>query len=151
MQRWIAAGVVALVLLLGGTYFAYRTYQHNRPQPVWVPLPINPELESAKRDEIIKDLKAKLSAPDLLIQVSKDLGLPQKWNLPSDAECAKEIANRLFIRPGDADSSIGSVPAIHIGIKGKVKESAVSGEIAMRLMEDVWKILGIEPPKKKGS
>jgi hypothetical protein len=151
MQRWIAAGVVAMMLLLGGTYFAYRTYQHNRPQPVWVPLPINPELESAKRDEIINDLKAKLSEPELLTKVSKDLGLPEKWNLPSDAECAKEIARRLYIRPGEADTPIGSVPAIHIGIKGKVKESGVSGEIATRLMDEVWKILGIEPPEKKES
>jgi hypothetical protein len=151
MQRWIAAGVVAMMVLLGGTYFAYRTYKHNRPQPVWVPLPINPELESAKRDEIIKDLKAKLSEPERLAKVSKDLGLSKKWNLPSDAECAKEIASRLFVRPGEADSPNGPVPAIHIGIKGKAKDSGVSGEIAMRLMDDVWTILGIEPPKKKGS
>ena len=33
-------------------------------------------------------------------------------------------------------------------LKGKAKESGVSGEIAMRLMDEVWKILGIEPPKK---
>ena len=46
---------------------------------------------------------------------------------------------------------MGKVPAIHIGVKGKAKESEVSGEIAMRLMDDVWKILGIKPPKKKQS
>jgi hypothetical protein len=152
MQRWIAAGVVAMMVLAGGLFGYYKmVYLPSRPQPVWVPLPINPELESAKRDEIIKDLKAKLSEPELLAKVSKDLGLPKKWNLPSDAECAKEIARRLFVRPGEADSSIGSVPAIHIGIKGEAKESGVSGEIAMRLMDEVWKILGIEPPKKKQS
>jgi hypothetical protein len=148
MQRWIAAGVVAMMLFLGGGYFAYRAYQQNRPHPVWVPLPINPELETAKRDEIIKGLLGKLKEPELLKNVSKDLGLSQKWSLPSDEECAKEIARRIFVRPGDADSPMGPVPAIHIGLSGKEKESKVTGEIAMRLMDDVWKILGIKPPKK---
>jgi hypothetical protein len=41
---------------------------------------------------------------------------------------------------------MGKVPAIHIGVNGKNKEREVSGQIAMRLIQDVWKILGIEPP-----
>lgn len=149
MQRWIAVGVVAMMLFLGGGYFAYRSYKQNRPHPVWVPLPIRADLESSKRDVIMKDLKAKLSEKESLVKVSKDLGLVQKWEFPSDEACADEIARRLFVKAGDADTPMGKVPAIHIGVNGKVKDSAVSGEIAMRLMEDVWKILGIEPPSKK--
>jgi hypothetical protein len=151
MQRWIAAGVVAMMLFLGGSYFAYRAYQQNRPHPIWVPLPINPELPSAKCKEIMDNLLAKLREPEVLIQVSKDVGLTKKWNLPTDEACAKEIERRLFVRTGDADTPKGKVPAIHVGVKGKVKESALSGEIAMRLMDDVWKILGIKPPEKKES
>jgi hypothetical protein len=44
---------------------------------------------------------------------------------------------------------MGKVPAILVGLTGKNKEREVSGEIAMRLMDDVWKILGVEPPPKK--
>jgi hypothetical protein len=44
---------------------------------------------------------------------------------------------------------MGKVPAIHIGVHGKRKESALSGKIAMRLMDDVWPILGIDPPPQK--
>ena len=32
----------------------------NRPQPIWVPLPIKAELPAAKRDEIIRKLKEAL-------------------------------------------------------------------------------------------
>lgn len=149
MQRWIAAGVVAMLLFLGGSYFAYRSYKQNRPHPVWVPLPINPELGVAKRDELINSLKTKLGTPEVLEKVSKDVGLTQKWNLPSDVECANELGKRLFVKEGDADTPTGPVPAILIGVSGKSKESGVSGQIAMRLMEDVWKILGIKPPPKK--
>lgn len=149
MQRWIVAGVVAMLLMGAGGYFALKTYKQNRPSPVWVPLPVNPELPMAKRDEIIADLKAKLSEREVLIQVSKDVGLIGKWGLVSDDAGAVEIGKRLFVRPGDADTPMGKVPAIHVGVNGKRKDREVSGQIAMRLMEDVWKILGIKPPGNK--
>ena len=140
-----------MMLFLGGGYFAYKTYKANQPHPIWVPLPINPELEIAKRDEIIKNLHEKLIEKDILLKVSKDLGLPKKLNLESDAECANDLGKRIYVKAGDADTPLGKVPAIHIGVKGKVRETTVTGEIAMRLMDDVWKILGIKPPAKKGS
>ena len=137
-----------MMLFSGGGWFAYRIYKQNRPHPVWVPLQINPELPVAKRDEAINELKTKLAKQELLIRVSRDVGLVSKWHLASDAEGARIIGERLFVKAGDADTPMGKVPAIHIGVKGKFKERGVSGEIAMRLMDDVWKILGIDPPAK---
>lgn len=148
MQRWILAGLLLAVLGLAGAWFARQKYRENRPHPVWVPLPINPELPPEKRDEVIKDLKEKLSERELLKKVSQDIKLPQKWNFTSDSEAAEDIAARLFVRAGDADTPKGKVPAIHIGVRGKSKEQKVSGEIAVRLMDDVWGILGVPPPKK---
>jgi hypothetical protein len=148
MQRWIAAGLVVMLLFLGGSYYGYKTYKQNRPHPVWVPLPIRADLESKERDKVINQLKEKLDDRELLLQVSKDVGLAKKWKLASDEAGADEIAARLFVKSGDADTPMGKVPAILIGVKGKNKESVVSGELAMRLMDDVWKILGITPPKK---
>ncbi len=152
MQRWIVAGVVAVLLFCGmgvGGLFAYRAYKQNRPQPIWVPMPINPELPTEKRDEIIEKLKTGLSKPGLLVKVSKDVGLVTKWELPSDEACAAEIGKRMFVREGEMDTPMGKVPAIHVGLAGKRKESEVSKEIVMRLMDDVWKVLGIDPPGKK--
>jgi hypothetical protein len=148
MQRWIAAGLVVLVLFLGGSYYAYRVYQENQPHPMWVPLPINPELEITKRDEVIKKLLHELTQPEILEKVSKDMDLTTQWGLPSDSQCAKELASRIFVKPGEADSPMGKMPAIHVGVKGKEKDSVETGKIAMRLMTDVWRILGIKPPEK---
>lgn len=149
MQRWIAVGVVAVLLLVGGGWFARRAYQQNRPQAMWVPLPINPELPLAKRDAIIQELKTKLSEQALLVKVSQDLGLTHKWQVASDAEGARKIRDSLFVRAGEMDTPMGRVPSINIGVTGKYKEHALAGEIAMRLMADVWQILGIPAPKER--
>jgi hypothetical protein len=149
MQRWIVAGVVAMLLMGAGGYFALKTYKQNRPAPVWVPLPINPELPVDKRDEIIAKLKTELSASDRLVRVSRDVGLVGKWKLASDEDGAAEVASRLFVREGEADTPNGKVPAIHIGVKGKRKEREVSGQIVMRMMDDVWDILGVDPPPRR--
>jgi hypothetical protein len=152
MQRWIVGGLVALMLLGAGLIAYYKlVYQPNKPAPVWVPLPIRVDLEIATRDKIIEDLKTKLSDEEVLRNVSKDVGLVKKWNLPSDHDGAREIGRRLFVRAGDADTPMGKVPAIHIGVAGNSREREVSGEIAVRMMKDVWKILGIKPPPEKGS
>ena len=139
---------MAVALVFGGGLFAVRAYKQNRPAPVWVPMPINPELPVAKVDEIVGKLKTDLSDEALLRKVSKDVGLTQKWELASDEEGAREIGRRLFVRSGEADTPMGKVPAIHIGLTGKRKEREVSGAVAMRLMDDVWKILGIKVPPK---
>lgn len=137
-----------MLIFCGGAFVAYKAYKQSRPAPVWVPLPINPELPTKKRDEVIKDLKDKLSDRELLVQVSRDVKAASKWGFNSDNLAAEEIADRLFVRAGDADTPMGKVPAILIGLNGKVKDRDLCGEIAVRLMQDVWKILGVDPPKK---
>ena len=150
MQRWIVFGVVAVLVVLGGGGFAYRTYKQNRPQPIWVPLPLNPELPAEKRTEIAAELKKSLTKPAVLIQVSKDLSLPKVLGVATDEAAANEVAQRMFVEVGEADAPTGGkVPSINIGIKGKRKDQDVSGKIAMRLMQDVWKTLGIKPPPQK--
>lgn len=148
MQRWIVLGVVAMALLVGGGALAYHQYKRNLPAPVWVPLPVNPQLPEARRDETARELRAKLCEGDLLLKVARDVGLAKKWNLPTDEEAAREIERRLFVRSGDADTAAGKVPAIHVGMNGANKDREVSGEITTRLMDDVWRIIGIKRPPK---
>lgn len=150
MQRWILSGLVVVILVLGGGGFAYKTYKQNRPHPVWVPVPINPELPGDKRTEIARDLKDQLMKPEILIQVSRDLELPKAWLLPTDEVAADEVAKRLFVNVGEIDTPAGiKVPTINIGVTGMTKDRAVSEKIAMRLMDDVRKIIGIKPPPKQ--
>jgi len=135
-----------MVLLVGGGWYARHTYQQNRAHPMWVPMPINPALPLATRDAIIRDLKTQLSDQTLLVRVSRDVGLTSKWHLASDEEGAVKIREELFVRAGEADSPMGKVPSINIGITGKFKDRDISSAIALRLMTDVWKILGLPAP-----
>jgi hypothetical protein len=153
MQRrivlWIAV-VVAVMFLAGGAgLLAYRSYKQNLPAPVWVPLPINPQLPDAKRDEIIEKLRKELAEPAILDPICKELGLARAWELPTDAAAADRIRQRMFVRAGEADTPMGKVPAIHFGMNGINKERDLSGRIAVRMMDDVFKLLDIKPPPKQ--
>jgi hypothetical protein len=149
MQRWIVAGLVAMLLVVGGTGYAYRSYQQNRPSPVWVPMPLNPDRSQTEHETVARELKGKLDTPEILTRVSKDLNLAKAWGLASDTEAADEIARRLFVKVGEVNTPTGTAPAINVGVDGPVKDRELSAKIAMRLMEDVWKIVGIKPPVTK--
>ncbi len=139
--------VVGMMLVVGGGGYAWWNHKQNRPAPVWVPLPINPERTDDERATAARELKGKLDSPGILIQISKDLDLTHKWNLPSDEAAASEISKRLFVRIGEADTPMGKVPSINVGVDGKVKEMKVNGEIATRLMKETMKLFGIKSPQ----
>ncbi len=152
MQRWILFSFVVITLLIVGGGFAYKNYKQNRAHPVWVPLRINPELPLEKQNEIAKALKSGLSNPEVLLKVSMDLNVPKALGLKSDEQAADVIASRLFVNVGKASSPNGiEVPAINVGVKGIEKDQEISGKIAVRLIQDVWKILGIDPPAQNGN
>lgn len=102
-----------------------------------------------ERDETIKQLNTKLHDPALLQKVVEDVGLTEKWDVESKREAVQRLSGLVFVRMGDMETPMGSVPAVHIGVSGKVKERELSGKIAVRLMQDVWKILGVQPPAEK--
>lgn len=147
MQRWIAIGVVMVALILGGGAFGYWTIKQNRPAPIWVPLGVRTDLDYEKRKEIAGELKSKLLAPEVLAGVSKDLNLAKEWGLASETAAADELGKRLFVEAGEMDTPTGKAPSLNVGVRGKLKEKPVSEKIAVRLMKDVAKILGIEPNK----
>jgi hypothetical protein len=147
MQRWILIGVVVLGLVFSGGMFTYWQYRQNRAEPVWVPLPVNPELPLEQRDTMIKHLKTALSEKERLVNISRELSLPGKLQLKSDDAVAEELASRLFVKVGEFTTPKGTIPTVNIGVDGAHKEVKISLEIANRIMQDVWKILGITPPK----
>ena len=149
MQRWIAIGLVVVLLAVGGAGYGLHLYKQSRPHPVWVPMPINRELTEENGREIAKDLKAKLGDKARLTLVSQELGLAKLWELPSDDAAASEISERLFVDLGEMDTPTGKVPSINIGVRGPVKDKQISEKLAMRLMQDVRKLLGIKPPLAK--
>jgi hypothetical protein len=149
MQRWIVLGVVGIILTAGGAMLALRQYRQNRPAPVWVPMPLNSEVPEEKIKALVKDLKEKLSKPEVMLKVSKDLSLSSKWSLASDDAAAKELTKRLFVKIGETEAKDGKVPSLNIGVSGPEKDREISTNITKRIMQDVWPILGIKPPPSK--
>lgn len=148
MQRWIVVGVLALMLVVCGGGYAYWNHKQNLPSPMWVPVAVRADFPKDAQEQTVRELRDKLNNPELLAKVVQEMGLKQKWGLSSDREAEEQLAGRIFVRMGEVKSPIGVVPALHVGVSGKRKERELSGEIAVRLMEDVWKILGIHPPPK---
>jgi|GEM_PF-6394408 len=60
-----------------------------------------------------------------------------------------EIKSRLIVRLGATPNKMIRFPTIDVGIRGKAKERVVSEKIAMLLIQNVYAILGIEPPPAK--
>jgi len=97
----------------------------------------------------VKLLKQKLGEHALLVQVSKDVGLAKKMKLASDEEAANALGKRLFVELGKADSPVGKVPSLNVGLNCKVKEFKTMGEVVNRLRKDVFRILDIPEPRKQ--
>lgn len=136
--------MVAVFLLIGGGGVAYWNYKQGRPCPMWVALPLNPQLSVERREEAAKDLKTKVGTKEILARISKDLNLTKKWRMASDDESVAELGRRLFVKVGEMDSPMGTVPSINIGVQGSRKDKGVSEEIATHLMADVKKLLKAE-------
>jgi len=141
--------VVAIILMAAGGAYGVRVIKQNRDHPIWVPLPINPELTGEQRSEIAKDLKAKLETPENLVAICKDLKLAEKWRMNSDEEAAQALKQRFFVKVGEMASGIAVVPSLNIGVAGKQKEKELSTEITMRLMQDVRDLIGANLPPQE--
>ncbi|MCF7674431.1 MAG: hypothetical protein K9N23_08035 [Akkermansiaceae bacterium] len=143
MQRWIVAGLVFVVLLMGGGYFAYRTYQQNRTTRIWLPLPMS-EVAVEQRRETTTLLKKRLSDPLLMEVVCKDSGYAKTMGFASDEEGSKDLLKRFFCEIGTTPD--GKLPAINVGFSCKVKDFSKMGPVTNRLRKDILRILGLPEP-----
>ncbi|MCX6846920.1 MAG: hypothetical protein NTU84_10270 [Verrucomicrobia bacterium] len=149
MQRWLLIGGAALLLLFGiGLPTAYHLYKQGRPHPVWLPIPVKPEAPYAETQRIVHSLDAKLSDRKNLIRITRELDLKSKWDMSDDEQVVDEILARLYVKQGDMDTPMGKIPAIHVGLRGTNRDREVSYALLDALLPDVWKVLGIDPPKK---
>jgi hypothetical protein len=140
MQRWLLIGVAIVLLLFGaGLPTAYHFYKQSRPHPVWLPIPTSLNASIEDVDNLMENLS----------RIGRELDLKDKWGMDSDEEVVDEIVSRFYVKRGDMDSPMGKLPAIHVGLRGTNRDREISTAIVNKLIPDVWKILGVEPPKKR--
>ncbi|MGJ8642604.1 MAG: hypothetical protein ACSHX9_04280 [Luteolibacter sp.] len=148
MQRWMLWAVLAVVgitLLGGGAYYGYREYWANQPDKIWVPLPLPASYSMAQQKELADKIEEKLRKEETLKSVVADLGLKEKFNVVDEGAAVKELNKRLFVDVGSADTPDGTVPSINIGVRGISRETELLTEMAMRIIRDVWEMIGIDP------
>ena len=149
MQRWLLIGGAALLLLFGiGLATAYHLYKQSRPHPVWLPIPVSPEAPFGFIDENVRLLTEKLADRDKFMRIGRELDLKNKWKMASDEEVVEEIARRFYVKRGEMDAPMGKIPSIHVGFRGTNRDREISHAMIEALMPEVWKALGIPPPKK---
>ena len=138
-------GIMVLALLVGGGLYGYREFLRSKPAPIWVPLPLRADISMEEQEKIGKEIDTRLRTDEILRQIAIDVDLQKKLKQPSLDAAVKELDRRLFVKPGSADTPDGTVPSINIGVEGNGHEKVVLGEIATRIIKDVYRIVGIDP------
>jgi hypothetical protein len=152
MQRWIllaGAGVIGLVLAFFGARFAWREYHLSKPSRIWVPIPLRADISMADQGKLVEQINQRLGADEILRGIVIETGLQAKLALPTEDAAVKELGRRIFVEAGTADTPMGLVPAIHVGMSGNGHEKVILEECSIRAMKDVWRMLGIDPETGK--
>lgn len=149
MQRWIlwaALGVVGLVVMFFGAKYAKREYNLRQPSRIWVPVPLRADLSMEDQKKLAEQINVKLRTDEILRAVVMDLDLREKFKQPSEDAAVKELNRRLFVEVGSADMPNGTVsPSINVGVNGIGHETKLLGEASMRIIKDVWRMVGVNP------
>lgn len=154
MQRWIlwaVLAVVGLTVMFFVARYAKREYHLRQPSKIWVPIALRADLPIADQKKLAEQIEVKLRTDEILRAVVLDLGLQVKFNQPGQDAAVKELSRRLFVEVGSADTPYGSVPSINIGVSGIGHESKLLGEVSMRIIREVWLMIGIDPETGKPS
>ena len=94
-------------------------------------------------------LKTRVPDRENLSRIGRELDLRDKWDMDSDEEVVDEIVSRFYVKRGDMDSPMGKLPAIHVGLRGTNRDREISTAIVNKLIPEVWKILGVDPTKRR--
>jgi hypothetical protein len=152
MQRWMlwaVLGVVGLVVMFFGARFAKSEYHLRQPAKIWVPVALRADLSIADQKTLAGQIEEKLRTDEILRSVVVDVGLQQKFKQASEDAAVKDLNRRLFVEVGSADTPTGSVPSINIGVAGIGREGDVLGEASMRIIREVWRMIGVDPDTGK--
>jgi len=139
-------GIFGLMLLAVGGYLGLREYRLGKPAPIWVPVPLRVGIPMEDQEALAKKIEDKLRDDALLRQVVIDANLQQGFEQPTEDAALEELKRRLFVKVGTAQTPQGiSVPSINVGVDGTRREKKVLEDAAIRMIKDVWRMIGIDP------
>jgi len=145
MQRWIMISAIVVALggigLMGG-YAWLQNERANRPDAIWVPIPLNPELSQEQHQEFTDNLRQRLASDEVLGKISADLNLRTRGNFPSEEASITDLRTRLMCEVGEHNYA----PSLNVGFRGVSRENAMLRELAERLMQDFNEIVSTPSP-----
>lgn len=148
MQRrmlWAVLAIFGLVVLFFGAKYAKKEYRLRQPDRIWVPITLRQDLSMEDQKKLAEQIEEKLRANEILKAIVMDVGLQAKFKQSSEDAAMEELDRRLFVDVGSADTPNGSVPSINIGVSGTGREKKILEETSMRIIRDVWRMIGIDP------
>jgi len=152
MQRWklyVGLGIVGLVLLGGGAYFARKEYFASKPAPIWIPFNLRMGIPMEDQKAFAQLIDERLSDDDLLRQIVIDADLQSGFNQPTEDAAIQELKRRIFVKVGTADTPQGAVPSVNVGLNGTQRENELLRRATLRMIKDVWRMIGIDPETGK--
>ena len=133
--------MLGCVGLMGG-YLWLKNERANRPDRIWVPIPLNPEMTHDQHESFSSELREQLITDENFAALSADLGLQQRWNHATGQDTVDELHERLIYEVGEHQYA----PSLNIGFKGIRRENQLLRDMTGRLMEDLDAILKSNAP-----
>jgi len=141
------AGMVFMLGCVGlmGGYTWLKNERANRPDRIWVPIALNPELSYEQHQEFAEHIREKLITNQVLEKISSDLNLQSRGQFATEEAAVTDLRMRLICEVGEYNYA----PSLNLGFRGASRENAMLRELTERLMEDFKKI--VIPPSSTAS
>lgn len=138
MQRSITLAIAAFFFLVIGAGVGAYFYKQNKPDKLWIPIPVKNEISEESKAEIERIARDHFAKPEVIERVSQDSGLPSNF-----------ITSRIFFEYGDFQdpSTMIQGTSFNIGLAGKRKERASLEKGATCLGKELRKVYQMPEPK----
>lgn len=132
------AGMVFMLGCVGlmGGYTWLKNDRANRPDRIWVPIGLNPELTHEQHQEFADQIREKLITNQVLEKISSDLNLQSRGQFATEEAAVTDLRMRLICEVGEYNYA----PSLNLGFRGISRENAMLRELTERLREDFMKI-----------
>lgn len=114
----------------------------NRPDQIWVPIPLNTGIPHEQHVEFARQLHERLSADEVLTKISIEMNLRELGRFPSEDAAVTDLRSRLMCEIGEHHYA----PSLNIGFRGKRKEKQLLRDLTERLMVDFQTIVRAPDP-----